>query len=290
MNDRDLDELLDYAHRAARAGAALISSRRGIHGVVQTKDGATSLASSVVTEVDRAAQAAILEVIKPTLGDFRLGLLAEEDHDDGSRLRSPAFWCIDPLDGTLPFIEGRAGFAVSVALVAQDGTPLIGVCIDPVTGICFDARRGGGARRDGQPFEQGPGDGRLRFYTDPSFTQHPRYPEALAGLGPIAQALGLEGVSVDTSGGAVMYAMWSIERGQSCYFKFPKPSRGGGSSWDYAASSCIYRELGLPVGDMAGRPLPLNGRESTFMNGCGVCYATSQAIADALYGLARRLL
>ncbi len=37
------------------------------------------------------------------------------------------------MDGTLAFINGHPGFAVSIALVAQDGTPQIGVVYDPST-------------------------------------------------------------------------------------------------------------------------------------------------------------
>ena len=47
------------------------------------------------------------------------------------RLELNYFWCIDPLDGTLPFIEGKVGYAVSIGLVSRDGTPLIGVVCDP---------------------------------------------------------------------------------------------------------------------------------------------------------------
>ena len=51
-------------------------------------------------------------------------VLTEETEDDGGRLRADYFWCVDPLDGTLPFIEGRPGSAVSIALIARDGTPV----------------------------------------------------------------------------------------------------------------------------------------------------------------------
>lgn len=289
MQDAQLDELLAVAVAAGRAGAEVIRSRRDSFGEVYFKDTGSSLAGAVVTDVDRAAQAAILAIIEPTCVAYDLGLLAEEDNDNGSRLRHDAFWCVDPLDGTLAFVEGRAGYSVSIALVAKDGTPLIGVCVDPVTGVLYQARQGGGAWRDGEPFEPSANAEHLRFFTDRSFTHHPRFSDAVAALEPLARELGLSGVEVDTSGGGVMFAMWSLERGPGCYFKFPKPTPGGGSSWDYAASSCIYRELGLPAGDITGQPLPLNDPNTTFMNGCGVCYATSPAIAEGVYRIARAL-
>jgi fructose-1,6-bisphosphatase/inositol monophosphatase family enzyme len=66
-----------------------------------------------------AAQAAVLEVLAPTFKAYDLGLLTEELADDGSRFEKDYFWSIDPLDGTLPFTQGKPGYAVSIALVRR---------------------------------------------------------------------------------------------------------------------------------------------------------------------------
>ncbi|MGA1622751.1 MAG: Sll0314/Alr1548 family TPR repeat-containing protein, partial [Synechocystis sp.] len=58
------------------------------------------------------------------LEQYDLAMLGEESVDDKQRLHKPAFWCIDPLDGTLAFIRRQTGFNVSVGLVNRDGTPL----------------------------------------------------------------------------------------------------------------------------------------------------------------------
>ena len=150
----ELPTLTDVARTAAQEAAQFICSQRGQHGEVMAKVG-SSAAATVVTEVDRQAQSLILSHLAPSQRNFDLGLLAEEAADDGSRLSKQAFWCIDPLDGTLPFIEGRDGFAVSIALVARDGTPLIGVAINPLNETIYDAWLGAPARRqigyDNQP-------------------------------------------------------------------------------------------------------------------------------------------
>ena len=67
----------------------------------------------------------------PTCKTYNLGLLTEEQEDDNSRFDKDFFWCIDPIDGTLAFIKKQAGFSVSIALIAKDGTPQIGVVYDP---------------------------------------------------------------------------------------------------------------------------------------------------------------
>jgi len=40
--------------------------------------------------------------------------------------------------------------------------------------------------------------------------------------------------------------------------------------WDFAATACIYQELGLPATDFEGGKLDLNRQGSTFMNHQGV--------------------
>lgn len=45
-----------------------------------------------------------------------------------------------------------------------------------------------------------------------------------------------------------------------------------GSIWDFAATACIYQELGLPATNFEGGRLDLNRKEGTFMNQEGVFY------------------
>ncbi|MEZ4955040.1 MAG: inositol monophosphatase family protein [Saprospiraceae bacterium] len=43
------------------------------------------------------------------------------------------------MDGTLAFINKHPGFSVSIALIANDGTPHIGVVYDPSTDTLYQA-------------------------------------------------------------------------------------------------------------------------------------------------------
>ena len=85
-----------------------------------------------------------------------------------------------------------------------------------------------------------------------------------------------------------MNACWVLEHAPACYFKFPKPQEGGGSFWDYAATACLFHELGAVATDMHGNPLDLNRRDSTFMNHRGILFATSEEIAEKIRTLAER--
>ena len=120
----DLEDLTGVAVAAAAEAGRMIADSRPTE--IEHKVGGGSRASQVVTEIDRQSEALIVERLGPTIERYELGLLTEETEDDGGRLRADYFWCVDPLDGTLPFIEGRPGSAVSIALIARDGTPVIG--------------------------------------------------------------------------------------------------------------------------------------------------------------------
>ena len=148
LSSTDLTVLTDLAIRAAEEAGEMIAHSRP--EAVEKKEGAVTLASSVVTEIDRAAEVMILDVLTPTLEEYELALLTEETPDDGGRLTADYFWCIDPLDGTLPFIEGAPGYSVSIGLVARDGTPQIGVVYDPITTTTYHAIAGHGSFRNGE--------------------------------------------------------------------------------------------------------------------------------------------
>lgn len=273
-------ELLDYAIRAAAQAGKLIEDASLGPVDVERKVGGDSLASQVLTKVDRQAQEIILQVLEPTFKAFDLGLLTEESEDDRSRFDKDFFWCIDPLDGTLPFIEGTAGYSVSIALVSRSGDPHIGVIYDPVGHTLYYAKKGEGAFRNGAPFSITPQPNQpLKLITDRSFAERPDYPSILSELKKIAAELGLPGVETKAVGGAAMNACWVLESAPACYFKMPKPSDGGGSLWDYAATACLFAEAGAIATDFSGASLDLNRADSTFMNHRGILFATDLVLA-----------
>ncbi|MGB0980254.1 MAG: hypothetical protein ACPGVV_12710, partial [Croceimicrobium sp.] len=53
----------------------------------------------------------------------------------------------------------------------------------------------------------------------------------------------------------------------------PKKNLGGGSIWDYAATACLFQELGLQATNYYEKRLDLNKLENSFMNHEGVLYA-----------------
>ena len=105
---------------------------------------------SIVTEADFESQRALVAALR-RIED--LPVVAEEmsaQAQHAVHAQAARFWCIDPLDGTKNFSDGRGLFALSVALM-QDGRPVAGTVYDPVADEAFLAVRGAGAWLDGVP-------------------------------------------------------------------------------------------------------------------------------------------
>ena len=286
LSSKDLTLLSDQAIAAAEKAGALITERAGQSIPVQQKIGGDHLASQVVTEVDFLSQEIILEVLNPTCVSYDLALLTEEETDDKKRLEKDYFWCIDPLDGTLPFINSTPGYAVSIALVSRSGESQIGVIFDPVKQTLYSAVRGQGALRNSQswhlPSTDGEEKNKLTMVCDPSSIEYIKDPQIMKAVEKIASDFDLAGVDIISQGGAAMNACWVIENYPACYFKFPKPQDGGGSLWDFAATACLFHELGAIACDFQGQALDLNRADSTFMNHRGVIFDAEPSRVEAI--------
>lgn len=212
------------------------------------------------------------------------GLLTEEAADDQSRLEKDYFWCIDPMDGTLPFTEGRTGYAVSIALVTRSGDPVVGVVYVPDLAACYAAIKGAGVKLNDEPFmrEDAVAHDTLHVYMDRSLQSEAYFDMVTNQLSEwTAQKI----IQYHADFGAVRNALGVMTSGFGCYFKFPKKRKGGGSIWDYAATRLFFEELGLHVSDAQGKKLHLNTPKTTFMHENGVLYTTNTAISDFIIGL-----
>ena len=284
LSTDDLLSLHEFAISAATEAGRLIADHANKAVAVQHKSGGDSLASQVVTEVDLLSEAVILKWLQPTCEPYGLALLTEESIDDRARLERDYFWCIDPLDGTLSFIESTPGYSVSIALVSRAGVPVIGVVYDPVTHTLYSAIQGQGVWRNGQPwapdFNTSMAAKRLSVVCDLSLLKRQNYPQIRQALESFGDRSGFSELKTIESGGAVMSACHVIENQPACYFKRPKPETGGGCLWDFAATAAIFHELGAVVTDFYGEPLELNRADSTYMNHRGVMYASHPELAN----------
>jgi fructose-1,6-bisphosphatase/inositol monophosphatase family enzyme len=283
-----LQQLCDAAIQAALEAGQFVQSVDRNKLQRHFKDVGSSAASQLVTEVDVRSEAIIRQFLQAASGQWDIAFVGEESSQNVAdvipeRLLKPYHWCVDPLDGTLPFVEGSPGYAVSIALVDQSGVPLIGVVYDPVHATLMHAIKGQGAYRDQVPITRATSvSTSLVVFADTSFRVHENYADMLGTLNGCAQDSGLDGVEVVYGSGAVKNACQVLDYPAACYVKLPRFEDGGGSIWDFAATVCIVGEAGGWASNIYGQPLELNRLGSTFMNHQGVLYASNERIARYL--------
>ena len=131
--------MLNVAVRAAREAGKIINRASLDIDLLRV---AQKAANDFVTEVDRAAEQAIIDVLLKAFPQH--GILGEETGSTFGDATSDYQWIIDPLDGTTNFIHGMPVYAVSIAL-AHRGVVQQAVVYDPTRDELFTATRGAGA-------------------------------------------------------------------------------------------------------------------------------------------------
>lgn len=140
------EDLLETARQAAAKAAEVQQKERGR---VDPSCWSEKGRSDFVTEVDLESERLIVSTLLDRFPDHQI--LAEEGtENDSCGERPPVRWIIDPLDGTTNWLHGYPEYAVSIAAQDADGLRAA-VVLNSATGEWFEASRGGGATRDGEP-------------------------------------------------------------------------------------------------------------------------------------------
>lgn len=123
----------DAALTALVLDAAMAAARVILDVYARPIAAVAKLDGSPVTEADRAAEAVILDMLRPT----GIPVLGEESVAAGIIPElGERYFVVDPLDGTKEFIKRNGEFTVNIALVEQ-GVPVLGVVLAPVSGETF---------------------------------------------------------------------------------------------------------------------------------------------------------
>jgi myo-inositol-1(or 4)-monophosphatase len=229
--------MLNTAVKAARRAGAIIN--RASLDLGQIKVGVKQQ-NDFVTEVDRAAEATIIETLREVYPSH--AILAEESGlsaAEGAEYQ----WIIDPLDGTTNFIHGFPQYAVSIAL-AHKGVLTHAVVFDPNRNELFTASKGGGAFLN---------DKRIRV------SKCAKIEDALLGTGfpyrmfehvdaylAIFKEMTRRSAGVRRPGSASLDLSWLAAGRIDGFWEF------GLSPWDMAAGALLILEAGGLVGDLSG--------------------------------------
>jgi 3'-phosphoadenosine 5'-phosphosulfate (PAPS) 3'-phosphatase len=270
----DLHYLTNVAVKAALAAGKIIKKAIDDDVEIREKEGGNTYASQIVTTVDFECESVILEYLTPTCKNYDIALLSEEKEDDKSRFEKDFFWCIDPMDGTLAFINKKPGFSVAIALVSKAGIPQIGVVFDPSNDNLYYAIKNKGAFKNGKPWQPSTPNNHLTYVTDKKLEDTPRASEIKKLLNSKIANLGLQNYKEISGAGSVLNAILVAENTPALLLKFPKKEKGGGSIWDFAATACIFKELRLAATNFKGKSLDLNRKEDTFMNTEGILFSS----------------
>ncbi len=171
-------------------------------------------------------------------------ILSEEERDSSARLGAPRVWIVDPLDGTREYGEGRADWAVHVAL-AIDGEAALGAVALPGLPITLSSDETLARSRHG---------GRLRLVV--SRTR----PAAQAVA--LAEALDAELIPMGSAGAKIM----AVVRGEADIYLHS----GGQYEWDSCAPVAVARAAGLHASRLDGSPLRYN-QANTYLPDLLVC-------------------
>ncbi len=214
-----------------------------------------------------AADLAVDAFLRRELGRLlpAAGWLSEETVDDPVRLDSGLIWLVDPIDGTRDFIRGRAGWAVSVALISA-GRPLIGMLEAPARGESWIGVAGQGAWLNDQPL---------------AASRRDRFEGARVPTDSLAKVDRMLVPVEKPNSIALRVAMVADDRADLV------ATLRWGYEWDIAAAALIAREAGAAVTDAFGAPLGYNKRDPRAF---GLLVSAPAIHADAVAHLADRAI
>jgi 3'(2'), 5'-bisphosphate nucleotidase len=209
-----------------------------------------------VTDADRRASDFLVEELRRMFPAD--GVLSEESPDDVSRLSKSRVWIIDPLDGTMEFINHLSEFAVMIGL-SVDGVSTLGAMYQPAKERLFYAGVGGGS-----------------FLTENGVTRRLRVSsESNPALITLALSRSHPSTDVDLiqrelgitntiQSGSLGLKVGLICTGQAHLYLHTTPKT---CQWDTCAPDVILHEAGGRMTDLMNQPLRYNGPEVRNLNG-----------------------
>jgi len=260
---------LNIAIKAARRAGQIINRASNDLDLLKVE---TKQPNDFVTEVDRKAEAAIIETLREAYPQY--GILAEESGETPAKGSGDAEyqWIIDPLDGTTNFIHGLPQYAVSIAL-AKGGSLEQAVIFDPNRNELFTASKGGGAFLN---------DRRIRV------SKRSKLQDSLIGTGfpyrmfeHIDTYLAIFKELAQKTAGQRRPGAASLDLAYVACGRYDGFWEFGLAPWDMAAGALLIAEAGGLVSDMRG--------EATYLASGNIIAGTPKVFAPLLNIIQERL-
>ena len=254
-----MKQLLELAQHAALEAGKAIMEVYAQPFEVYTKDD-----DSPVTQADLRASNIIKEILKPT----GLPFVSEEDLPP-DRSQFNRYWLVDPLDGTVEFVNRNGEFTVNIALI-DNKQPVLGVIYAPVMDrmwkcYAFDGVNAECGMRNAELLTP-LGHSAFRIHNSAFSTKQERpftvlvsrshrTPEVDEYINKVLRPAHPDLV-IDTQGSSLKFARLA-ERSADVYVCYSKTKE-----WDTAAADAILRASGgkvLRIND--GQPLEYSKKE-----------------------------
>ncbi len=238
-----LEAILNGAVEAANEAAAYISQAFHRDFSIEHK-GVVDL----VTEVDIASERLIRKILQNKFPEIRF----HGEEDGGDDWKNGEVWIVDPIDGTTNFANRLPHFCVSIAL-CRDGSPELGVIINPITRDLYTATRGSGSFLNQKPLSVSKISdiNQALAVTGFPYDRRERLDEILRRL----RVMLMHTQCVRRFGSAALDLCYIARGIYSIYWETNlKP-------WDVAAGKLIVEEAGGCVSKINGEPMLLDSLE-----------------------------
>lgn len=223
--------------KAATEAGMLIKERINGKFSVEKKSGPNDL----VTEVDKASEALIMNIIRESFPDHFI--LSEEIGE--IKMDSSYKWIIDPIDGTVNFANGIPLCCVSIG-VEKDGEMILGAVYNPMMNEFFFAEKGAGAFLNEKPIRVSNQTEVLHSCLVTGFPY--TYLDMENGPLDIFARLVRKGIPVRRLGSAAIDLCWVAAGRFDGYYEHKL------NAWDSAAGFLLVEEAGGRVTDFKGDP------------------------------------
>lgn len=245
----NLEDCRRIAASAASAAAILLTEKFASGGQLEIK---TKPAGDIVTDADIAAETIIKEHLLRAFPDH--GIVAEESGELNPA--APYRWFVDPIDGTDNFSRGNPNFAISIAL-AHGENLLVGIIHAPQLQEVYEAVRGSGAWRNGQPIHVSD----VTELTMADILWCEGHESSKQRAQQLRQRVTAAVASCERIGSAALECANVASGNKAAYFTTAiRP-------WDIAAGKLLVEEAGGTVTDFNGQPFPLRVGDFLASNG-----------------------
>lgn len=215
--------------------------------------GSKSNPNDLVTSVDRSTEEYFVNKIKSKYPNHLL--LSEEGFGDNIQTVDGTIWIIDPIDGTMNFVQQKRNFAISIGIY-HEGIGEIGLIYNVMEDILYTATRGEGAYKNGQKL--------------PPLKSGVVLEESIVGLthlwlceNPLVDERVMQEL-VQTARGSRTYGSAALEFAYVAEGVLEGYLTMSLSPWDIAAGMILVNEVGGVSTNLDGNVLDILKRDSVF--------------------------